>query len=153
MEQMQMMQNMHHDAALDKETCINYGYSEINCCTNELPANQIDNPYDMSDCSRKSLCEEEFCRNKKLGLIGDDDKLDRSKALDAMFKKVLADPSLLEVVQSKCINGDIKPYGSAESCEGERFNRCVVTQWLKSCTKWNDSSTCQQTKEFFIKEC
>nr|XP_021186285.2 uncharacterized protein LOC110373349 [Helicoverpa armigera] len=142
-------------AGFDKKTCTSYEMTEIDCCLNEYPGKMIILTDDMAECfsKEKSPCEQELCRAKQLGLTGDDDKLDRSKVLEVMFKRITDDPSLLEEVKSKCINGDIKTYGSAESCEGERVNRCIVTQWLKRCTKWNDNSTCQQFKEFFVKEC
>nr|XP_021186286.2 uncharacterized protein LOC110373350 [Helicoverpa armigera] len=141
-------------AEFDKEICTSYSYSEINCCMNEYPGRMVDVPYDMSEClaTKKTMCEKQLCRAKGMGLTDDDDKLDRSKVLEVMFKKIADDPSLLEEVKTKCIDGDIKRYEAIGACEGEIVSRCITTQWLKRCQNWNDSSTCQQFKEF-VKEC
>nr|XP_049696440.1 uncharacterized protein LOC110373360 isoform X2 [Helicoverpa armigera] len=141
-------------AGLDTEKCQDYGQHLLDCCKKEFPSNRFPIPDDISECRHMnlSMCEEDMCEGKKMGFVTDDGKLDTVKVVHVMFKKVEDDPSLMEDVTSKCINGDFRIYATDRECDSMKFVRCVSMQWLKRCTDWDDSSKCQQFKGL-VQEC
>ncbi|XP_047019817.1 uncharacterized protein LOC124630126 [Helicoverpa zea] len=141
-------------AGFDTVQCQDYGQYLLDCCKNEFPSNTYPIPDDIPECRHMnlSMCEKDMCEAKKMGFVTDDGKLDTVKVVHVMFKKVEEDPSLMEDVTSKCINGDFRIYAIDRECDSIKFVRCVSMQWVKRCTDWDDSSKCQQFNDL-VQEC
>ncbi|XP_021186296.3 uncharacterized protein LOC110373359 [Helicoverpa armigera] len=143
-------------ATLTKEDCRNYLNSDylLFCCKNEFPSVRIPMLDDVSECEHldPASCERSLCIAKKLGVATADDRIDKAKAVELLYAKLTNEPSLMEDVQSKCIDGDVESYAPAEACESVKLTRCVSMQWLKRCTDWDDDSECQKFKDG-VQEC
>ncbi|XP_047019795.1 uncharacterized protein LOC124630106 [Helicoverpa zea] len=140
-------------AGYDTELCKEYGEYLRECCKNKFPSNTFPIP-DMSECRsmNRSRIEQDMCEAKKMGFVTDDGNLDTVQMIHVMFKKVEDDPSLMEDVTAKCINGDFRIYATDKESDLMKFLRCLTMRWLKSCTNWDDSSRCREFKGF-VQEC